>query len=295
MRKSVTTLCLALAFLLAACHHAHCAVKDVLASTFPVYLFTANICAGVPGIKVSLLIPAQTGCPHDYAPRPADLQKLAKAKILIINGDGLDAFLTKPLGELRKKPQIINAGANIPVIEYPGEPVGRINPHYFSSPAAAALMARNIGRQMAVLDPPNAFAYCANTAKYVQKLEQLSKRLANIGAIAKNRKIAIEHDALAYLVQNAKLEIVATLENAASAADLGRMRADLLEKKPALLAGDSQYPDKFIRSLSEETGIKSILLNPCASGPEDAPLDYYETVMKENANILQKNLDEAQP
>ena len=69
----------------------------VLATTYPVYLITRAVTQSSPDVQVDLLIPAQTGCPHDYALTPRDMQKLAKARIVVINGLGLEAFLEKPL------------------------------------------------------------------------------------------------------------------------------------------------------------------------------------------------------
>ena len=74
----------------------------VLATTYPVYLITRAVTQNSPDVQVDLLIPAQTGCPHDYALTPKDMQKLAKAKIVVINGLGLEAFLEKPLAAAGK-------------------------------------------------------------------------------------------------------------------------------------------------------------------------------------------------
>ena len=74
----------------------------VLATTYPVYLITRAVTQSSPDVQVDLLIPAQTGCPHDYALTPKDMQKLAKARIVVINGLGLEAFLEKPLAAAGK-------------------------------------------------------------------------------------------------------------------------------------------------------------------------------------------------
>ena len=74
----------------------------VLATTYPVYLIARAVTQNSPDVQVDLLIPAQTGCPHDYALTPKDMQKLAKAKIVVINGLGLEAFLDKPLAAAGK-------------------------------------------------------------------------------------------------------------------------------------------------------------------------------------------------
>ena len=74
----------------------------VLATTYPVYLITRAVTQSSPDVQVDLLIPAQTGCPHDYALTPKDMQKLAKARIVVINGLGMEAFLEKPLAAAGK-------------------------------------------------------------------------------------------------------------------------------------------------------------------------------------------------
>lgn len=292
MKKLIIPLCAAL-ILLAACSHVRCAEKPfkILATTFPVYQFTANICDKAKNVELELLIPAAAGCPHDFALKPADLQKLANADAIVINGAGLEEFLTKPLASLHKKPEIIDAGANVPVI---GDSKGghdHINPHIFASPQNAALMATNIAAKLAAMDIQNLPVYNESATAYVNRLNAISKSLQDIGQKAKNRGIALEHDALAYLAQNANLEIVSEFENTASASQLAAIKKELLEKKPSLLAGDSQYPDRLMRALAKETSLPFAQLDACASGPANAPLDYYEKTMEQNRAILEKFFD----
>lgn len=285
MRKILAIICLVVA-MLAGCHHlGHCTEKTMLAATFPIYIFTTNICAGVPGVKTELLIPAQAGCPHNFSLRPADLRKLAGAEALIINGCGLDEFLAKPLEQIDHMPVMVNAGAYIPTLIAPG---GGVNGHVFAAPAQAALMVRNIGAGLAKIDPEHEAAYTANAETYAQKLENLAQRLAAIGAKAKNPRIAIEHDALAYLAANAGLEIVAYLESPTSASQVAVIIRTIKETRAAVLAGDAQFPRKMLEMLAQETEEPFVLLDTCASGPENAAPDYYETIMARNAANLER-------
>lgn len=269
----------------------------IAASTFPVYLFTAAVCDKVPGIKLELLIPSSLGCPHDFTLRPMDMQKLAAAEALVINGAGLENFLLKALDSLEKKPLIVDAGRNIsplPVFENHGHDSrnhGQSNPHIFACPANAALMAMSIADSLAGMDQEHADLYKANARKFAKSLEDLSARLAAIGSKSKNPKIALEHDALAYLAANAGLEVVAMFENSSSASSLASLGKELKDSRPALLAGDAQYPDKLLKTLAAETGLPFAQLDPCASGPENAPFDYYLEVMKRNSKILEEYFD----
>lgn len=286
-------------------HHHSALAQDasprVLASTFPVYLFASNICADSK-VKPELLIPSSIGCPHDFTLRPADMRKLTQADILIINGDGLEDFLIKALEGLPKKPTIINASANVPRMpatnhsghdDHKHEPHehGGVNPHIFASPSNAAIMAQNIANGLADADPANADLYSRNGENYSKALDKLGEAFEKIGRKAKNPNIALEHSALAYLARNARLQIVALFESGDSASAVARLIDNLKKEKPALLAGDSQYPDRLLKTLAQETGIPYASLDTGASGPQDPPLDYYQQIMEKNLKILEERFD----
>ena len=303
----------------------------VLATTYPVYLLTRAVTQTSPDVQVDLLIPAQTGCPHDYALTPKDMQKLSKANVVIINGLGLEAFLEKPLAAAGKKIAVIDSskGVNAIVEEHDedhdadhdkadaahkgdhnpaaaakghdlehghshdhGHDHGGLNPHAFSSPLQAAVMARNIGRGLAAA-APDAAKNCPQAADaYAERLEALGQRLAAVGANAANKNVVALHDGMAYLVRDAGLNLVDVIQEDEEAQPSAARLLDLVKKikesKPVVLIGEPQYSDKPVLALAAETGVPAVQLDPLASGPSGAPIDYYETVMSKNLATLEK-------
>ena len=303
----------------------------VLATTYPVYLLTRAVAQTSPDVQVDLLIPAQAGCPHDYALTPKDMQKLSKANVVIINGLGLEAFLEKPLAAAGKKIAVIDSskGVNAIAEEHDedhdadhdkadaahkddhntaaaakghdhahehghdhGHDHGGLNPHAFSSPLQAAVMARNIGRGLAAA-APDAAKNCPQAADaYAEKLEALGQRLAAVGANAANKNVVALHDGMAYLVRDAGLNLVDVIQEDEEAQPSAARLLDLVKKikesKPVVLIGEPQYSDKPVLALAAETGVPAVQLDPLASGPSGAPLDYYETVMSKNLATLEK-------
>lgn len=85
----------------------------ILATTYPVYLLARNVVQSNPAAQVDLLIPAQTGCPHDYALTPKDMQKLAQADVLLLNGLGLDDFMLKALPSIKPGLIVVDSSAGI--------------------------------------------------------------------------------------------------------------------------------------------------------------------------------------
>lgn len=240
----------------------------VLATTYPVYLLTKAVAQSSPDVQVDLLIPAQTGCPHDYALTPRDMQKLANARIVVINGLGLEAFLQKPLATAGKI-TVIDSSTGINAIAEDhdeeqhdahgsadkahkedhdhaavakghdhdhghghdhGHDHGGVNPHAFASPMQAAVMARNIGRGLAAAEPVAA-KNCPEAAEaYAAKLETVGKRLAAVGANATNKNVVALHDGMAYLVRDAGLNLVDVIQEDEEAQPSAARLLELVKK-----------------------------------------------------------------
>ena len=49
---------------------------------------------------------------------------------------------------------------------------------------------------------------------------------------------------------------------------------------------EPQYSPRVGEMVAREAGIPVVMLDPTASGPEEAPLDHFETVMRHNMEIL---------
>ncbi len=130
---------------------------EIVATFFPVYLFTKNITAGIENIRVDLLLPSSYGCPHDYALSPDDIKMLHQANIIVMNGLGMEEFLTKALSSDKRDLRTIIAADNlapIPLRYYHSHDESSLsphenNPHIFASPKQAAAMVKTIADSLA--------------------------------------------------------------------------------------------------------------------------------------------------
>lgn len=288
---------------------------QVLATTFPLYQLTRNIAAGASGVEVDLMIPAQMGCPHDYGLTPQDMRKLAKADVLIINGLGMEEFLGAPLKKANSALKIIDSSQGIGNIlqyseteeaeeehhdkdvhedEHAHHQHDDANPHLFASPRMAALLAGNIAQTLAEIHPAGAAAYAANAQTYGQRLNQLADELASLGKRLRNNRIVTQHGVFDYLARDMGLEVAAVVQAHAgqepSAAEILKIVAVVKTKKAGAIFTEPQYPESVGATIAKEAGIASARLDPGANGPEQAPLEYYEQVMRTNLNTLEKTL-----
>src|SRR5512145_1118926 len=116
----------------------------VLASFLPMYVFTRNVVGDAPGVAVDLMLPADLGCPHDYALTPGDMKKIASAELFIANGLGMEEFLGAPVRKVNPGIRIVETAAAVPPVREDGGDRGGVNPHAWVSPKSAILQVREI-------------------------------------------------------------------------------------------------------------------------------------------------------
>lgn len=288
--------------------HAAGKVLKALTTTFPIYQITRNVTAGSTTLKVELMIPAQLGCPHDYALVPQDMQKLAKADVLIVNGLGLEEFLGAPVKKANPGLKIVDSSLGIGQTmhytegeEEHGQQAAEeqqhhdgLNPHLFASPRMTALLAQSIAAQLAQIDPEGAKLYSANAQAYGQRMNRLADDCAVLGKRLKNNRIVTQHGVFDYLARDMGLEVVAVVQAHAgqnpSASEMLGIVATIKAKKAGAIFTEPQYPEAVGKTIAQEAGIAAAILDPGATGSEQAPLDSYDQVMRTNLVTLEKTL-----
>ena len=289
---------------------------NVLCTTFPIHLITRNVAQGRAGVDLQLMLPAGMGCPHDYALTPQDLRKIAAADVLVVNGLGLEEFLGAPVETANPDVETVDSSAGIPnLLEYAHEHSGAeeehdheaeadpghaehdhghphhagVNPHLFASPRLAARIALNVAAGLSKADPEGAGIYFRNAQAYADRLNALADEMAALGRTLKNNRIVEPHGVFDYLARDMGLEVVAVLRphgQEPSAAEMLELVRTLRAKQAGAIFTEPQYPAKVGAALARETGLPTATLDPVATGPDEAPLDYYETAMRQNMEVL---------
>jgi ABC-type Zn uptake system ZnuABC Zn-binding protein ZnuA len=273
----------------------------ILCSFFPVYLFTKNVVGDAPNVEVALMLPASAGCPHGYDLTPADAKKIAAATVFVLNGAGLEEFDEKKIKGQNAKVAIIDASKGLTLIAADDEhdhehgashhhdSDGK-NPHCFASPNFAAAQVRNIAEGLVAHDPKNAETYRKNASAYAARLEAIGKDFTKDLSKLTNKKIVTMHEVFDYLAKDCGIDIVGEVQTGTGVeATSQRKLIDTIkaEKVPAVFK-EPQYAERSADAIAKEAGVPVLLLDPVASGPDDAPLDYYEKTMRQNLATLVK-------
>jgi len=262
----------------------------IVTSFYPMYIATINIAKDISGVKVINMTPPVTGCLHDYQLKPDDLKILGEAQIFVVNGAGMESFMDKVVEQL---PQLktVDASKGIPLIKGDGEEGD--NPHIWVSVSDAIRQVKNIGLQLAALDPSHAAQYSANAIAYADKLEALRAEMHQALDGAKKRDIITFHEAFPYFAREFNLNIAAVIErepgSEPGAAELAAAIETVRKSKIKALFAEPQYPAKAAETIARETGATVFILDPVVTGPMEP--DAYIKIMKSNLKILEEALN----
>jgi zinc/manganese transport system substrate-binding protein len=255
---------------------------NVVASFSIIGDFVRNV--GGERVSVTTLV----GADGDV-PAPADAKKIADAKLVIVNGLGLEGWLSRLAQSAATKAAIVVATAGIAPLKIGSD----ADPHAWQSVANARIYVTNIRDALGAADPVNAEAYRANAEAYLTKLDALDREvreaIANIPE--SRRKVISTHDAFGYFAAAYGVEFIAPLgvstESEASARDIARIITQIRTSKiPAVFLENISDP-RLIRRISAETGARvgGTLYSDSLTGEKgDAPT--YIDMVRHNIRAL---------
>lgn len=296
-------LILFLAFLLAL--PATAWAETVITSFYPIRLFALNLVDGIDGVEVVSLAEPGTGCLHDYQLQTSDMKLLAKADVFLINGAGMESYLSGVFEAFPALP-VVDASAGVALLEDcsghdhdhgENDHDHTYNAHIWLDARNAILMVNNLAEGLIAAMPEHAEAISANRSAYVLRLTALDEELRAALADVPHKDVITFHEAFPYFANAYGLNVVAVVNRDPDDALSPRALAELCKTVAGLgappLFVEPQYEDMAAQTISRETGAPLYMLDPIVTGPETAiPLTLYEDVMRQNLAVLLEALGE---
>ena len=275
--------------------------------------FLADIVQAVAGDRavVDTLVPVGVD-PHGFQPRPADLRRVAEADLLVVNGVGLEGFLTDLLAAAGEGKPVIEAAAGIPLRgieaavsagseagDHDGHEHGQGDPHLWLDPLLVQRYADTIAAGLATADPDGAAVYAGNARAYRSQLADLDQEIRTMlaGVPATKRLLVTNHESLGYFADRYGLRVVgALLPSVSTGAEpsAGQLAA-LIERirltgAPAVFLEAGVNP-QLARQLAEETGLRVVTdLYTESLTNVDGPAPSYLAMMRHNARSIASGL-----
>ena len=229
---------------------------------------------------------------HVYSPTPADAKTLAQAKVVVVNGLGLEGWLTRLVTASGSKAVTVTASTGIKPRRMEDEHHGGqfvTDPHAWQSIANAKIYVGNIRDGLVKVDPDGRAAYAANATAYLARLDALEADVkAAIERIpADRRRIITTHDAFGYFGAAFGMEFIApqgvSTESEASAKDVAKIITQIRQQKiPAVFMENISDP-RLMQQIARETGAKigGTLYSDALSGA-NGPAATYIDMMRNN-------------
>lgn len=226
---------------------------------------------------------------HVYTPAPGDAKRIAEAKLVIVNGLGLEGWLPRLVQSAGSSAQVVTASAGITPLKLGSA----ADPHAWQSVPNAKIYVADITSALAAADPDDAEFFRTQAKAYREKLEALDREVRD--AVAKippeRRKVISTHDAFGYFAAEYGVQFVAPLgvstETEPSARDIATIIGQIKAQRIPAVFLENISDDRLIRRIAAETGAKvgGTLISDGLTG-EKGPAPTYIDMVRHNIKAL---------
>lgn len=293
----------------------------ITASFYPVYIAALNVAGDIDGVEVRNLTQPQTGCLHDYQLTTEDMKAMADSDVLLINGGGIESFVSK-VAKTYPKLSIINLSASF--AEFPEEDEeeedhdhedsahedadhedadhdhdhdhGEQNSHFWMDIELYRKEVESMEEGLSIRDPVHADQYKKNAEAYLKKLESLQSEEAELKAALSGKKVVVFHEAFLYLAEDLDMQVTMTMdldeERQVSAGEVRQVLDALALSDDKIIFAERTYGEEMGDRMTEEASATVIYLDPLTrpKDGQESEQDGYLLAMQENFDQIRTTL-----
>lgn len=246
-------------------------------------------------VAVTSLVPPGVDV-HTYQATPADLQDLAEADLVIMNGLGLDDWLADMIESVSGGPQ-----SRVPIVRLaedgvdyellPGEEPDTRNPHLWMDVSYAIQYVERIETALVAAAPAKAADIGRSSEAYRAAISELDgwvrEQISTIPV--ENRKLVTFHDALPYFARAYGLEIVGVAVEAPgqdpSAGEIAALIDAIRATGVKAIFSEDQFPTTLVDQIGRETGA-TVEADLFTDSLGDDPITSYEALIRWNVEQI---------
>ncbi len=259
----------------------------MVASIAPLAYFARRV--GGDRVEVQMLIPPGSN-PHTFEPKPADLESLSKAKLLVLNGISLEYWADAMVNAAHNlNLKVIVTADGLPILR--GDEHGETgNPHVWLDPINAVHQVGKIRDALIEVDPDGSDLYRANANKLIEDLNALDAEIRAAVATFPSKSFAAQHATWDYFAKRYRLHEAAVIETTPgmepSPRDIAGIVETIRRDHIGAVFAEPELSPKAAQAVASEAGIKLLVLNPLGLPPD---YDYLKT-MRYNLALMKKGL-----
>lgn len=285
----------------------------VVTSFYPMYVAAENVIGDVEGVTLENLSEPQTGCLHDYQLTAADMKLLSKADVFIVNGGGIESFLSD-VAESYPDLKIVQACDGIDLLEsaegtgeshndlssntdadhddhdHSEHSHGDENAHVWMNLADYQIQVQNICNGLSEADSAHAEQYAKNAQTYQGKVQELQQEAAELASQIASQPVVIFHEAYEYIVQEYGLQLAGEMnldeERQVSAGEVADILHSIEDNHVSVVLAEELYGTDMGEMVAKQSGVKVIYLDTLTRG--DYSADSYLEGMRSNIEQLKE-------
>ena len=260
----------------------------ILATTYPVYLFTTAVTDGVEGVEVTRLIQEEISCLHDYTLTVNDMKAIEAADVIVMNGVGLEDFMADALAT--SDAPVIDCSEGVALLEAMGheghDHDAEYDPHIWMDPERAAQMVWNVATVLSEVDTMNGDLYTANASAAEARLQSEVVGVEDPDILA---GLITFHDGFQYFAQATGLDLLKAIEEEegaeASAAEIKEIVGLIGDYNIPAIFTEKNGSDATAQAISRETGCAVEQLDLIMSG-DGSGIQPYVDAMNQNIDTI---------
>ncbi len=260
----------------------------VVASIKPVHSLVSMV---LDGIADPYLIVKGAASPHGHAMRPSDAQALAKADAVFWIGADLETFLVKPLQTLPESARVVGLMKDDDEHrehekdnehghgDEHGHQHHGVDPHVWLNPVQAVEMIERIAAVMTDVLPAEAKRISKNRNAAIEELIDVDAEVRRLVTPMHGEHIVVLHEAYGHFTDHYGLPpfvaLSVTPEHKPTPGSIRDVRKKIFDLGVRCVFAEPQFPDTFVRLLTENTSAQTGVIDPLGAqlipGPDLYP------------------------
>lgn len=280
---------------------------NVVTSFYPIYVATENVVGDNPDVTLQNLSEPQTGCMHDYQLTPQDMILLSNADVFIVNGGGIEGFLSQ-VAKTYPNLTIIKATDGLELLsEEEGDTEhnhededareeehehdhGDENAHAWMDTELYAGMVENIANGLSRVDTEHKQTYQDNAKAYCAQIQKLTDQVNELKQELSGKDVIIFHEAYAYVAKQYGMSVAYCLnldeERQVSAGEVANVMEHIKENQVSIVLAEELYGKDMGNTVEKEGTCQVYYLDSLVRGTYEK--DSYLKTMQENINLMKQ-------
>jgi len=237
---------------------------------------------------------------HVFEPRPADIQTVAHAKLVVLNGLGFEGWISRltKTASFKGATVVASKGIKFRQMEDEDHPGRRTNdPHAWQDPRNVIDYVRNIATALSEVDPAGAPTYQENSRHYIESLQALDAWIVDQYAQIpqSGRRLITSHDAFGYHSARYGIKFIApqgvSTESEPSAREVSKLIRQIKQEKIKALFMENMSNPRLLEQLAKDTGVTPAgKLYADALSTAAGPAPSYLKMMRYNVELIVSGL-----